>query len=160
MIPFYFPNCKGFDFIPDVISFCTGVVPPGSLRNLITFEVINCKKIIGCPYSTHVFSPSIANELQSLERLEIKHKAPLRLSLPTKKAVIWRRGTFPMLKRLLFTKLPRLICFFEGEPAKTLDWPSLEYIHLSDCSNLARLSIGCESTQVEEVHVVKLDDMD
>ncbi|XP_042426395.1 probable disease resistance protein At4g27220 [Zingiber officinale] len=175
--------------ISDVISFCTGVVPPGSLHNLTTFEVVNCKKllnlfsqileathsrllpsetfkklkqlqIMGCPCLKHVFLPSIANELQSLERLEIKNNDFLETIITDEEGCDLKKGAFPMLKQLLFIKLPSLRYFFEGEPAKTLDWPSLEYIHLSDCLNLARLPIGHESAQkLKKVHVVRLDDV-
>ncbi|XP_042420179.1 probable disease resistance protein At4g27220 [Zingiber officinale] len=173
----------------DVISFCNGVVPPGSLHNLTTFEVVNCKKllnlfsqtldtthsrllpsetfkklkqlqIMGCPCLKHVFLPSIANELQSLERLEIKNNSSIETIIANEEGCNLKKGAFPILKRLLFIKLPRLICFFEGEPAKTLDWPSLEYIHFGDCSNLARLPIGHESAQkLKKVHVARLDDV-
>ncbi|XP_074572174.1 disease resistance protein At4g27190-like [Curcuma longa] len=186
-----FPNLQMIRLsqMSDVISFCTGVVPPGSLHNLITFEVVNCKKlsylfsqtlgathsrllpsetfkklkqlqIMGCPCLKHIFLPSIANELQSLERLEIKNNSSIETIIADEEGCDLKKEAFPMLKQLLFIKLPRLRCFFEGEPAKTLDWPSLEYIHLGDCSNLARLPIGHESAQkLEKVHVVRLDDV-
>ncbi|XP_042430877.1 probable disease resistance protein At4g27220 [Zingiber officinale] len=176
--------------ISDVISFCTGVVPPGSLHNLTTFEVVNCEKlsylfsptldathsrllpsdtfkklkhlkIMGCPCLKHVFLPSIANELQSLERLEIKNNDSMETIIAEEEGCDLEKGAFPMLNRLLFIKLPVLCCFFKGEPAKTLDWPSLEYIHLGDCSKLAGLPIGRESAQkLKKVHVVRLNDVD
>ncbi|XP_074572017.1 putative disease resistance protein At4g27220 [Curcuma longa] len=173
----------------DVISFCTGVVPPGSLHNLTTFEVANCTKlsslfsqtldathsrllpsetfkklkqlkIMRCPCLKHVFLPSIANELQSLERLEIRNNDSIETIIADEEGYDLEKGAFPMLKRLLLIKLPGLISFFKGQPAKTLDWPALDYIHLGDCLNLARLPIGRESAQkLKKVHVVRLDDV-
>ncbi|XP_042430878.1 probable disease resistance protein At4g27220 [Zingiber officinale] len=173
----------------NLISFCNGVVPPGSLHNLTTFEVVNCKKllnlfsqtldatrsrllpsetfkklkqlqIMGCPCLKHVFLPSIANELHSLERLEINNNGSIETIIADEDGCDLKKGAFPMLKKVVFIKLPRLRYFFEGEPTKILDWPSLEYIHVVECWNLARLPIERGSLQKQEnVHFVRLDDV-
>ncbi|KAG6502416.1 hypothetical protein ZIOFF_042309 [Zingiber officinale] len=125
-----------------------------------TFKKLKQLKIMGCPCLKHVFLPSIANEFQSLEKLEMKNNGSIETIITDKEVCDLKKGAFPMLQQLLLIKLPRLGCFFIGEPAKTLDWPSLEYIHLSDCSNLARLPIGRESAQkLKKLHVASLNDV-
>ncbi|KAJ6797578.1 putative disease resistance protein isoform X2 [Iris pallida] len=175
--------------LPNVVKLWTGAAPAGSLQNLSYLLVQNCNKleylfsqesldshlkifppgtfanlkelsVVSCPYLAHLFLPSLAHELQRLEKLEVRKNRLMKEIIVVEGGVVLDKGAFPRLKEVSLVELPVLESFYSLErEAVCFNWPSLEYIKLENCRHMKRFPIGLESApKLKKVNVGNGDD--
>ncbi|XP_077243566.1 disease resistance protein At4g27190-like [Tasmannia lanceolata] len=143
-----------FRNLPKLTSIWKGdIPPPGTLYNLRKLTLNYCRSL-RC-----LFSPALAQNLQQLEYLEVRWcdeiEEILSVEEDNKYAMLPR--LLPRLQYIHLSCLPKLrsLCYRHnrgGESHVLFDFPCLQTIIVSYCSNLKRLPVGPQSApKLEEI---------
>ncbi|KAF7114849.1 hypothetical protein RHSIM_RhsimUnG0074600 [Rhododendron simsii] len=122
--------------LPMLESILRGPLQPGSLTNLTTLELTDCRSLVT------VFPPGSIQQLREIQFLKIEKCDEIVEIIPTSGA---GGILLPKLKKMILLDMEKLKSICASE---TLNWPSLQELEIFKCPGLLKLPFNKDNAKI------------